>query len=563
GRVPDADGRPVGGAKLYLTPAEGRPPANATAGPDGRFQFAVAKGKIENRYTYVAATAATYGVGWVTVAPDGKRDDLTIRLVEDDVPITGEIVDLEGKPVPGATLTVLTVSAAEGGDLGPWLEAIQAKQGKKSTYRPSCQSPLSPQATTDAQGAPRLAAVGIGRDRLIRARLAGPTIASQDVNILTRAGKAIEVTEYKGWPATTYYAASFRHVTAPSRPIVGVVRDKDTGKPLAGVTIESNKLANNPVPGLNMLQTTTDAEGRYRLTGMPKGAGNTIRLVPPADQPYLSVHADGPDNPGLGPVTVDFELKRGIWIEGKVTDKVTGKPVRGSVDYFALDTNPNVRDHPGFDGTIPPFWGIPTKEDGSFRVVGLPGPGLIAVFYTGHHLLAPERADEFGTKEAGLYTSPRQLGRLINYTALARIDPARGVESVRRDVTLDPGWTFTGTVLGPDDKPLAGARAFGLHSRGWSRDPLRTAEFTVLAFNPRRPRDVFFQHLEKGLVGVAQPPKEDGGSVTVRLEPGAAVTGRLVDADGKPRAGIEVAVWVMYKGKSLYFDRSEYSPGQV
>ena len=46
---------------------------------------------------------------------------------------------------------------------------------------------------------------------------------------------------------------------------------------------------------------------------------------------------------------------------------------------------------------------------------------------------------------------------------------------------------------------------------------------------------VLFQHLEKGLIGVAQPPKAKDGSITVRLQPGAAVTGRLVDADGRPR----------------------------
>jgi len=342
-----------------------------------------------------------------------------------------------------------------------------------------------------------------------------------------------------------------------------VVRDKDTGKPLAGVTVESNQLANDPVPGRNIVHTTTDAEGRYRLTGLPKGEGNKVRLVPRDDQPYLSVHAVVPDTAGLDPVTVDFELRRGVWIEGKLTDKVTGKPVRGSVDYFALDNNTNVKDHPGFDGTIPPYWGVETKEDGSFRIVGLPGPGLVAVFYDGQHLLAPNRDDEYGAKETVIYTSPRQLGLLINYTALARIDPAKGTDAVKRDITLDPGWTFTGTVLGPDGKLLAGARSFGLHDRGWSAEPMKTAEFTVQAFNPRRPRDVFFLHPEKGLVGVARPPKDNGGSVTARLEPGATVTGRLVDADGKPRAGVELEVRFRHKAKSAYFNESDYSAEPV
>src|SRR5262249_59807559 len=83
--------------------------------------------------------------------------------------------------------------------------------------------------------------------------------------------------------------------------------------------------------------------------------------------------------------------------------------------------------------------------------------------------------------------------------------------------------------------------------------------FTVQAFNPRRPRDVFFRHAEKGLVGVAQPLKESGGSVTVRMEAGATATGRLVDADGKRRAGVELGVRFRHKGDSVYFGESEYS----
>src|SRR5262249_26966295 len=154
-----------------------------------------------------------------------------------------------------------------------------------------------------------------------------------------------------------------------------------------------------------IVQTTTDERGHYRLTGMPRGQGNKIRLVPCDNQPYVSVHADVPDSPGLDPVTVDFELKRGVWIEGKLTDKATGKPAQGYVEYFALHDNPNLRDFPGFEGTRASYTSTLTKEDGSYRVVGLPGPGLIAVFYDGRHLLVPERDDEYGSKEEPVLTA--------------------------------------------------------------------------------------------------------------------------------------------------------------
>ena len=264
-------------------------------------------------------------------------------------------------------------------------------------------------------------------------------------------------------------------------------------------------------------------------------------------------------------MTADIELKRGVWIEGTITDKVTGKPVQGQVEYFTRYSNPNLSDYDGFAGSIP-FQLVATKEDGSYQVVGLPGPGLVAVFRKDDYLLAPERDDEYGIKEAALNdTAPFALTHPVNYSALARIDPPKGVDSAKRDVTLDPGWTFTGTVLGTDGKPLAGAQAPGRHALA-EREGMKTAEFTVQGLNPRRPRDfpdVIFQHAEKGLIGVAQPPKNKGGSVTVQMRPGASVTGRLVDADGQPRAGVELEVAFRTEKLRPVWRWGSYSPGRI
>ena len=351
GRVLGPDGQSVPGAKLYLTVAHGYyrepfpAPEHATTGPDGRFVLTVPRAKSGEDKAVVAATAAHLGVGWAEVPADGRSDNLTLQLVRDQA-ITGQIIDLEGRPVPGATLRVLEISAGPGEDLGSWLETDQGKKGENPRHERQDfvwdsinLSRLGLRVMTDADGRFRL--TGIGANRLLRAQLDAPLIASQYLHVLTRVENPINV-KYKGQPGfTTYYGADFRYVAAPTRPVVGVVRDRDTRKPLAGVTVESNKLANDPVPGRNIVQTTTDAEGRYRLIGLPKGEGNKIRLVPRDDQPYLSVHALVPDSPDLDPVTVDFELKRGIWIEGKLTDKVTGKPVPdGYVEYFALAGNP-------------------------------------------------------------------------------------------------------------------------------------------------------------------------------------------------------------------------------
>ena len=118
---------------------------------------------------------------------------------------------------------------------------------------------------------------------------------------------------------------------------------------------------------------------------------------------------------------------------------------------------------------------------------------------------------------------------------------------------------FSGRVLGPDGKPLAGARCFDLNGRFRWEQGMKTAEFTRW-FNPRRPREALLQHPAKGLIGVVRPPKENGGSVTVRMEPAAALRGRLVDAGGRPRAGAELEVTFHPNGWGSWFN---YSPEPV
>jgi RNA polymerase sigma factor (sigma-70 family) len=552
GQVFGPDGRPVAGAKVYQTlwwgyhykPFESL--ESATSGRDGRFEFTTPAAKQKGQPAIVSAAALNLGVGWVGLHAQDKRTGLTLKLVADDVPITGQIVDLEGKPVAGATLRLLQVMASPKEDLGPWLAAAKDKTAPPAgrdleiiqKYMPRYTTAPSTVVTTDAAGRFRL--TGIGRERVVILRLEGPTVASEYLHVRTRPGEAIKVglleadREY-GTPRidTTYYGADFRHVAGPTKPVIGVVRDRDTKKPLAGFTVQSEKLAHSPYHGTHITQTVTDAEGRYQLTGLPKGAGNKINVVPPRDQPYVAPVIDVADSFGPGPVSVDVELKRAVWIEGRLTDKTTGKSLPGHhIMYLVRDGNPNQKEYAEFWGGMPTA--VTTKEDGSYRIIGLPGPGLLAVHqdHKEDYLLGAERDDEDGLHEPFGYM-PQS-----NFAAFARIDPAKGSETVRRDIALVRGWTFTGTLLGPDGKPLAGAVL------GGSGEPLKTAEFTVRRFNPRRPRSVFFRHPAKGLVGLAQPPQEDGGSVNVRMIPAAAIKGRLVDAEGSPRAGVEL--WVSF-----------------
>ena len=258
GRVLGPDGRPVPGAKLYRTPATGylmQPyPSHefATTGPDGRFQFLPT-----NRRSSCSATRNPLGNhrrrgrggklrGRLGGGSGGRRsDDLTLQLV-DDVPITGQIVDLEGKPVPGATLQVLEIQRGSRRRPRPLARSRQGQERAEAIDSSSSISPrvtiaLAPKVTTDAEGRFRL--TGIGRNRLVMAQLDGPTIVSEYLQYPDASGRdhrGVAIQRYRAAVAT-YYGASFQHAAAPTKPIVGVVRDKDTKKPLAGITIRSDR----------------------------------------------------------------------------------------------------------------------------------------------------------------------------------------------------------------------------------------------------------------------------------------------------------------------------------
>jgi hypothetical protein len=105
--------------------------------------------------------------------------------------------------------------------------------------------------------------------------------------------------------------------------IEGLVRDAQTGEALAGVAVESYKLVGYPYSNHRVLKTVTDEQGRFRLVGMPKGAGNRLLLLPNDEQPYFMRNVEVPvgrSRPGHD----ESSLHCGIWITGRVTDKTTG-----------------------------------------------------------------------------------------------------------------------------------------------------------------------------------------------------------------------------------------------
>jgi RNA polymerase sigma factor (sigma-70 family) len=568
GRVLDPQGRPFSGARIYLVNPELKhaedPPVRATSGPDGRFHFDVSKSDFDCyleeapwSYAPVLAQAPGFAFG---VANEGPTRELTLRLARDDVPVSGRIVDLQGRPAAGVTVRVLSVRVPTDGTLDGWLKALEERKELynleheflPSSLWPQPDPPLIEPVRTGADG--HFVVRGIGRERVAGLQIEGPAIETVQVEVRTRPGPTIRVPGYRGPGADrllTIYGAAFEHVAGPTRPLEGVVRDLDTGRPIAGIMVHGERPLGNPA---EYIQAMTDAQGRYLLVGLPQGREGAVLALPPCDfpdygrrkaqlgappdetLPYLRAKVPVGRDRGTAPLHLDINLKRGVWVTGRVLDESTGKAVRAQVEYFVFVDNPHVNGYRAFrDARIHPHF---AGSDGAFRLVAFPGPGVLAARADGAGYIRAAGLEKIKNKRENglLYTYPL-LGVPDNFNVLNPIDPAPGTASLTQDLLLESGRSLTLTVVGPDGRALTDLHAIGLRDMSyWEKAPYDRDRpgFTVTGLTPGRGRTVGFRHEAKRLIGELVLRGDESAPQTIILQPWGGLTGRVVDSDGQP-----------------------------
>src|SRR5262249_54717085 len=156
---------------------------------DGRFTFTLTERDVPlsagatsgdpRRTGQVVAKADGFTFAWVVVTKGPA--DLTLRMAKDDTPLTGRVVDLEGRPLTGLQLTAMSAAAPETGDLADFLKDLEAGKSYVEAllhHLPNnlinpvigrIRVPLLPATTTDANG--RLWLDGFGRERLVELRI--------------------------------------------------------------------------------------------------------------------------------------------------------------------------------------------------------------------------------------------------------------------------------------------------------------------------------------------------------------------------------------------------------
>jgi hypothetical protein len=345
----------------------------------------------------------------------------------------------------------------------------------------------------------------------------GGKIEPFKAEVLTRTGPVTGL--FTGNENDVALGATFERVLSPAKSIVGTVREKGSGKPAAGVTVVCGR-------GVAL----TDARGHYRIDDVLKKSEYTVTAR--GTHYFRATKSRVADTPGFEPVGVDFDLERGLAIRGRVFDKRTGKPVRAGVTYHAFADNPSLKTVSGVDG------GGGSGADGSFAVTGLPGPGVLAILADEDDYLKIEPAAGWELVP-GINTAPPVAH------AFVRINPSeKDLKSATFEVALSPAATAQAAVVGPDGKPFRGYYVAGLtasprNNVSWMM-PRDTPTFTVRGLDARRPRTVVLFSPEKKL-GKAQVVRGDEvGPLEVRLGSLSGLTGRVLGAGGRPRAGLNV-----------------------
>jgi RNA polymerase sigma factor (sigma-70 family) len=587
GRVLDPDGKPVAHAEISVRPniyygwspispaPKGQNGRVAVCNSDGRFQFELDKASSDRPSQYgdlpswhkalIAATAPGFGLAWVEAGSLANGGEATLRLVRDDVPIHGRVLDTQGRPIRGVNVRLGRVrEVKQGVDLDAMLapgtvdEAqISASYGYDEWIWPGGQNTW----TSDVDG--RFEVKGVGRDRLGLFFFHGPALADASLYVMARPVKNLSnsgprtsrdssLTTSDGLRSQSVHrllvGATFEHVAGTTKPIQGVVRFKGTGKPVVDAVVHGYESAT-----LISVSARTDSEGRFLLVGVPKGPQYQVYAwARTGIDPFLGNRISVTDTEGLKPIETTLELPRGVIVIGRLVDQATGQSVpAGICQYMKLPTNQNDE---GDRRVMQP--GRLSLTDPTFRLTVPPGEGM---FY------AAPRSPETPYTCARL--SKADQGRvdvrfipLTAFNTYRIVDVPDTAEPFTIELKLIRGKSRRGRVVGPDGTPVTGTRCYGLDATAGRVKTLTDDTFEVLGLEPDFPRQLIFAHSKRGLFASVVIEGEDTKNETpieVRLGPPGSVRGRLIDEDGMPLAGARLSI------RSKALDQGQLQPDDL
>jgi RNA polymerase sigma factor (sigma-70 family) len=560
GRVLASDGKPKAGAKLVLLFSEGKITPLGVSAEDGRFTVAVPKETTKHYDHWLIAQADGACFDFIDLFEFKNKKPIELHLVKDNV-IRGRVVNTEGKPIRGVSVTVQRLSVCARNSLDSFLDTWKKQAPWGSEKQIWTEKPI-PQFSTATDDDGRFAISGTGAERLVTVGLSGAGIADTQVWIANRDGfdpkpynKAFLDSISKGHGNYRWFLLSGPNVTIVAeaeKVIRGVVTDAESGKGQPGVIVrlprDSDELIHFPP------EAKTDAEGRYEIHGIRKTKRYLLAVAGNTETGHMPSQVWAEDTVAHQPIRADVKVKKGVIVTGKIIDGATGEALPGFVMAVVLRGNSFAKDYPRFDE----FHGLGqwnssdrTDGDHAFRVVAIPGPMLLmgktegtdrAVYKaTGHDARYPQYFTDDGDGYYG-YDHMAPLQGIWN--KVLEIKP--GVAMVKQDIVLEREKILAEVqIQDAEGRPLAGAWANTDNSNcGVSFAPhggrIESSTCSVYGNAVGKPLRIIFYQAERKLTGTLTLKGEENQPVIVKLGPAGAIKGRLLGSDGKPLAGMVV-----------------------
>jgi hypothetical protein len=547
GRVVDAEGRPVAGARLWLqvVRADGGSGFLArnlgTADDDGRFAAEVPQTPLPRvnangetvtrpwpkRWRYVVATwEPSHGLGWAR-ADAGAR--MIVRMTRPAV-LRGRLLDADGGPQP---------------DIPMRLESLRIPQGTgdEDDDEDSLYPGLEPQppwahTRTDAGGRFEFTGLPVG------------AVASVSV-------EPSEEGRYQWpdqWPPDAEKVTLSAHTPELTIRLVreAVIAGRlllPAGKtPAARIRLRLYGRGLAEADDAHVDYGSTDESGRYRFTRLPAGR-YAISIYRDEYEPVVAEGIEVTPGQQRELPAVVLRPRPSAWVEGRVLDADTGAPIAGAgvrvggppVSTPLVMTGPDGRYRAR---TAPVETRIYVDSPGSTHDC-LRGAYTVTWVRKGGRLLAQIAKDEGKPSSRELHPKP---GELIT-----------GV-----DLYLRRGAEVVGTVIGPDGNPWCAQSGHDPYPPSCERvvatlDPACVADlrralpgahvdesgaFWMPGLYPEVPviLTVFDSDLEVGGAVQVTPEADEPTEVVIHLGPAARVRGRVLMPDGKPAAGAHVGV---------------------
>ncbi|MFK7766140.1 MAG: carboxypeptidase-like regulatory domain-containing protein [Mariniblastus sp.] len=559
GSVTDEKGSPVK-AEIYLIGVgdwmQGGIIRLGDSAKNGQFEFSYVESEPgELQGATLLARAEGYGPDW---KPLSRYEARPFRLVKDAVAVRGRILDSEGEPLAGVQVTVRRIKAMNNSELSAYIKAVKAGDAFRFVFDKQVSITQMFNAETNMNGEFQLD--GIGKNRVVDLKIAGPGIASEFVHVMTSDSPRV-ATEAKDrpWAFMEIHGSQFEFSANPSKPIRGVVVDAITKLPIPNAKVDCTILQKHEHNRFyDRAEATTGPSGEFELKGVAR-AGRYVIHAAPQNQTHLK----GMTFLGEATDTVaKIKLHKGTTVRGTVVDSNTGKPVAASVKYFPVYPNDKITKEQDLGFRMDAWSEVTTDANGEFSIPVYAGAGCIAVqakirnkygravvdaveFFKGKiDYSAGAKLMSTGMPEDQFIYAGSKAGRPIplmkqNYQAieLMMIDLEKAADE-RLEFKLKPVPVVQGQLVGLDGKPLSNVKFYSTLLGTSLPTDLKDGIFKVEGVGIDEKRDVLFMHDEKKLVAfhTLEQTKDPNQRkpLTVKAQRWGEVKGRLLDEFGEP-----------------------------